>query len=114
MSYDKRAFIISEPFDNAWSRLGHTDDDLLDLQEKLLGNPDAGEVIPETGGLRKIRVGSKGKGKRGGARVIYVDFVVIETIYLFYVYGKNEQENLTEADKKEYKELIAELKNSLA
>lgn len=71
-------------------------------------------MLTRNWGLRKIRVGSKGKVKRGGARVIYVDFVVIETIYLFYVYGKNEQENLTEADKREYKELIAEPKNSLA
>jgi hypothetical protein len=41
------------------------------LQARLIANPDAGDLIPRSGGLRKIRVGVAGRGKRGGARVIY-------------------------------------------
>ncbi|HEX7577495.1 MAG TPA: hypothetical protein VF430_05595 [Verrucomicrobiae bacterium] len=47
------------------------DDDLADVQGLLLARPDAGKVIPKSGGLRKLRVAAKGHGKRGGARMIY-------------------------------------------
>ncbi len=113
MTYKSRSFIMSAPFDEAWLRLGLSDKDLLDLQERLSDDPQVGQVIPGTGGLRKLRISLSGKGKRGGARVVYVDFVIVETIYLFYVYGKNEQENLTETDKKDYKVLIAKLESTL-
>src|ERR1039458_7665012 len=47
------------------------DDDLAQVQVLLLARPDAGKVIPKSGGLRKLRVAAKGHGKRGGARMIY-------------------------------------------
>lgn len=47
------------------------DDEYRALQLHLMMNPDAGELIPRSGGLRKIRLGLPGRGKRGGARVIY-------------------------------------------
>lgn len=114
MKYDSRSFIISQPFDEAWAKLGLDDIDLAQLQDRLVTDPKAGQVIQGSGGLRKVRINlpDKKKGKRGGARVIYVDFAIFETIYLFYVYGKNEIEDITESDKREYKELIAILEKS--
>jgi hypothetical protein len=66
------------------------------LQARLLANPDAGDLIPRSGGLRKIRVGVAGRGKRGGARVIYYWVTAKSQIYMLVAYAKNVQEDLTE------------------
>lgn len=75
-------------------------------------NPKAGDTIQGTGGLRKIRVSmeSKGKGKRSGARVLYIDIEVKERIYFVNVYSKDEKDDLTEAEKKAFKAVIKILK----
>lgn len=66
------------------------------LQARLIANPDAGDLIPRSGGLRKIRSGVAGRGKRGGARVIYYWVTAKSQIYMLLAYAKNVQENLTE------------------
>jgi hypothetical protein len=66
------------------------------LQARLLASPDAGDLIPRSGGLRKIRVGVAGRGKRGGARVIYYWVTAKSQIYMLVAYAKNVQEDLTE------------------
>lgn len=58
------------------------------LQNVLVVNPSAGDVIEGTGGVRKIRVAAKGHGKRGGARVIYYHFVSASQIVLLMIYPK--------------------------
>jgi hypothetical protein len=65
----------------------------------LADNPECGDVIAGTGGFRKVRVALSGRGKSGGARVIY--FLHNETlpIYIFAVYAKNEKANLTQTEK---------------
>lgn len=72
------------------------DDEYRLLQARLLANPDAGDLIPRSGGLRKIRVGVAGRGKRGGARVIYYWVTAKSQIYMLVAYAKNVQEDLTE------------------
>ncbi len=72
-----------------------SDEDLRRLQNFLLATPDAGDVIPGSSGLRKLRWAAQGRGKRGGARVIYYRYVPGDRIYLIYAYAKNAQENLT-------------------
>lgn len=72
----------------------------------LAEHPDHGDVIPETGGVRKIRWKSKGKGKRGGARVIYFFHAAKEKVYLFTAYGKGQKDDLTAAEKKLWKQVI--------
>lgn len=72
-----------------------SDEDVADLQSILLKNPAAGDVIPGSRGLRKLRVPLAGRGKRGGARVIYYHWVSRELCYLVYAYAKSASENLT-------------------
>ena len=107
-----RTFIEVPIFTKKWQELGLTDEALRDLENVLLEDPKTGDAIKGTGGLRKIRVSmeAKGKGKRGGARVIYVDIEVKETIYFINVYTKNEKDDLTEDEKKAFKTMIKILK----
>jgi hypothetical protein len=71
----------------------------------LLDNPSAGDLIRVSGGLRKLRWLASGRGKRGGARVIYYHYISADHIYLIYGYTKNEQEDLT----REQLKLLAQL-----
>ena len=107
-----REFVMLPEFDRRWKEIGFTDDDLKSLQEELTINPEKGDLIRETGGLRKIRVAFEGRGKSGSARVCYVDFSVYERIYLITAYTKNEKDNLTKKERKEIHKLIDILKNN--
>ena len=95
-----------------WQELGFTDNELRELENELLKDPKAGDAIQGTGGLRKIRValGNKRKGKRGGARVVYVDIEIKEVIYFINVYTKGEKDDLTEDEKKAFKAMVKLLK----
>ena len=82
------------------------DDEYRELQEVLIYRPDLGDVIQGTGGLRKIRWMRKGRGKRGGVRVIYYWLMDDKQILMLYIYPKSQQEELTSEQKKTLK-LIA-------
>ncbi len=89
-----------------------TEDEGYDLLYYLSSNPKAGTLIPGTGGVRKLRWASKGKGKSGGSRVIY--FFYNETIPLFMltIFGKNEKINLSKAERNELAKLVKMLVKS--
>ena len=106
----KREFIETPSFTKRWYALGFTDDDLTELQHYLITNPEAGDIMVGTGGLRKIRFAFKGRGKSGSARVCYVDFAAFEKIYLIQVFSKDEKSNLTKAEKNAVKDVIDKLK----
>lgn len=72
-----------------------TDDEFRALQEALIINPLAGDLITGTGGFRKVRWGHRFSGKRGGVRVIYYFIADKGRLYLALVYPKNEQDDLT-------------------
>jgi hypothetical protein len=76
------------------------------LAVRLAENPTEGAVIEATGGVRKIRVGVLGRGKRGGARVIYYYRTTKGRVYLLYAYAKNEAENLSDDGKKQMAALV--------
>lgn len=108
-----REFIETPPFEKCWKSLGLGDKDQRNLENMLLTNPKAGAVIPGTAGARKVRIAFAGKGKSGGARIIYVDFLVYGKVFLLAAYAKGEQENISEADKKTISTLIGQLKAEL-
>ena len=76
-------------------------------------NPEAGDIIPGTGGIRKIRWQSSGHGKRGGSRVIYYVYSENYHIYLLYVYPKNIQVNLSDKEKKLFANVVSEIKKHI-
>ena len=78
------------------------------LQLALLLRPEAGAVIAGTHGLRKLRWAPAGRGKRGGVRVIYYWAPDPQTVYLLYIYAKNEQGDLTPAQAKVLARLVRE------
>ncbi|MGP8243891.1 MAG: type II toxin-antitoxin system RelE/ParE family toxin [Bryobacteraceae bacterium] len=69
-------------------------------------NPDVGDVIAETGGARKLRWPARGRGKRGGVRVIYYFHSEAFPLFLLTVYAKNQKANLTKAERNEFKKLL--------
>jgi hypothetical protein len=79
-----------------------SDDEYRRLQLQLAGNPEAGDVMPGSGGFRKMRWADarRGKGRRGGLRVIYYYFVHDRQILLMTLYGKDEATDLTAKEKK--------------
>jgi|SRR5581483_2361548 len=84
------------------------------LQMAPIANPELGDLIPGTGGFRKLRWADtrRGKGRRSGLRIIYYYFISDEQIWLMTVYGKNEADDLTAAEKKMIKAaLTVELKD---
>jgi len=82
------------------------DREYSDFQSYLMQDPTAGDLIPGTGGLRKIRWGAKNKGKRGGMRIIYYWQTAKAHIYLLTLYAKNETQDLSADDKKALKQLV--------
>ncbi len=83
-----------------------TEEELIALEHRLVLSPDSGDLIPGAGGLRKIRVASGGKGKRGGSRVIYYWYVDPEKIQFCRIYEKSNQADLS---KTEIRQIIKEI-----
>jgi len=108
-----RKFVMMPVFDKQWKAMGLTDDDLQLLQEQLLEDPKAGAVMQGTGGLRKLRFAAKDRGKSGSYRVLYVDFVIAESIYFIFAYPKNEMDNLSKEERNNIKKLIERIKESM-
>ncbi len=71
-----------------------TDDEFMGLQMFLLNRPDAGRIVRGSGGVRKLRWAMAGKGKSGGARVIYYWRASEDEIWLLTIYSKSEQESI--------------------
>ena len=102
----EREFIILPEFDKSCKRIGLSDEDVREIEEFLCINPDFGDLIKGTGGLRKMRWALKGRGKSGGARIIYIDFISYEKIYFVTAYKKNEKDNLSKEEQNILKKLV--------
>lgn len=83
-------------------------DEYRALQLALLFRPDAGVVIPRSGGLRKLRWNVPHHGKRGGLRVIYYWDKLADILYMLWVYKKNRQEDLTPNQLRRLSRLVQE------
>ncbi len=103
----KAVFVELPPFERL--RANYLDDDAYRaLQNELMQNPIAGDVIEGTGGLRKLRQADprRGKGKRGGLRIIYYWWLGGEQFWLFTVYDKDQADDLTPEQRKTVKRLL--------
>jgi len=111
---DLLTFVETSVFTRRVQALG-LEGSLQRLQAELLANPEAGDVEPGTGGLRKIRIAdpSRGKGKRGGARVHYLWLQHKGRIYLVFVYAKNEETTLTATQKWQLREIATKIRNEV-
>ena len=108
----KAVFIELPAFDRYRDRY-LDDDNFRRLQDALLTNPLAGDLIEGSGGLRKLRFSDfrRAKGKRGGLRVIYYYWTGGPEFWLFTLYGKDETSDLTSKQRSELKERVkSELK----
>ena len=102
----KREFISTEPFRKCWKAMGLGDDEQHYLENILLENPRKGAVIEGLGGIRKLRIKLEGRGKSGGGRVIYLDVLEKEKLYLLFAYPKNVQEDLTPEQRKLLRRMV--------
>ena len=89
------------------------DDERAELVAFVASNPEAGSVVPGTGGVRKLRWAMKGRGKRGGARVIYYFHDESAPIFLLSAYAKSVKVNLSKAERSELQKLVPQLVGSL-
>ncbi len=84
-----------------------------DLLEFIARNPEAGDIIPGTGGVRKLRFAIQGKGKSGGIRVSYYYYNNRNPVLLFTVFGKNEKSDLTKKEKNILYGIVQKIKKEM-
>jgi hypothetical protein len=89
-----------------------TDDEYRLLQNELAQNPEEGDLIPGGGGVRKIRFAAQGKGKRGGARLIYYWQKSKDRVFMLIAYTKAKQTNLDPDQAAFFKTLVKELERN--
>lgn len=83
-----------------------SDEEYRGLQLALVLRPEQGSVIPGSGGLRKLRWGGKGRGKRGGIRLIYYWITAENTIFMLLLYDKSIQVDLTPAQARMLRQVV--------
>ncbi|PCI40977.1 MAG: addiction module toxin RelE [Rhodospirillaceae bacterium] len=86
-----------------------SDEDRFEVINMIASNPKCGDVMKGTGGVRKVRVSLQGRGKSGGARVVYFYHNDEMPIFLFAVFAKNEKDNLTKTECNELKKVTAQI-----
>lgn len=106
----RRLFVEATSFQKRVDKAGQAA--LMAIQQAILKTPEAGALMPGTGGLRKLRMADagRGKGKRGGFRVIYFDLPGAERTYLLALYDKGEKADISPDEKKGLRELVKILK----
>ena len=88
-----------------------SDDDYAAFQNELAKQPEKGGPMAGCGGVRKVRMAARGKGKRGGARITYLYLKNHDVIYLLYVFTKGDADNLSAEGKNAMRELAGQIKN---
>ena len=94
MTYDQRVTFVETKLFTKLVQEYLSDDEYAALQQSIIVNPEAGDVIPGSGGVRKLRWGVEGRGKRGGLRVIYFLRMRNDEVWMITLYGKNVADNI--------------------
>jgi len=108
-------FVESTVFTKRIVRMG-LEEPLRRLQLHLAANPTAGRLDPGTGGLRKVRLAdpARTRGKRGGARALYLWVPSSRVVYLLFVYSKEDLDTLTADQKRALRAVVRAIKHELA
>jgi hypothetical protein len=112
----RRRFVESRGFSADRDRLERagelTMEDIVALEQDILANPEVGDLVPGTGGLRKVRLGQRHvrRGKRGGLRVYYLDLMASNVTHLVAIFEKTEKADLSPAERKAVAALVRRLK----
>jgi len=101
-----REFVYTAKFDREWNKLGLSDDDLRLLELYLIENPNAGKIVEGTGSIRKMRWALPNKGKSGGIRILFIDFIVTDKICMFDMFQKSEKVNLSQREKSVLRQIV--------
>jgi hypothetical protein len=91
-----------------------TDDERFEFVDFIARNPWAGDLIPASGGIRKVRWGRRGSGKRGGVRIIYFYHDPAMPLYLLMIYAKARRDDLSPEARRTVQGLVARLKKAYA
>jgi hypothetical protein len=91
-----------------------TDEDRSAFVDFIARNPEAGDLIPQSGGVRKVRWGRQGSGKRGGVRVIYFYHNADMPLYLMMIYAKAQRDDLSPDARRAVQALVTRLKRAQA
>jgi hypothetical protein len=92
-------------------RLGLTASELAEIEETIAARPTVGDVVPGLGGIRKLRFGFGGRGKRGGGRVIYALVLAGGAVALLRAYAKNEADDLSADERRLVIALVKEIED---
>ena len=109
MSSNTPIAIVETPTFVSATRKMLDEEEREELTDFLAWNPTAGDVIAGTGGVRKVRWSLPGRGKSGGARVIYHYHDERIPLFLLNAYAKNDQTNLSHAERNAYRQVVAGL-----
>lgn len=109
----KMKIIRTKPYLKAVERIGITAENERKLFDELKINPEKGDLIVGSGGIRKIRIALGNRGKSKGGRVIYIYFSVNEHLYLFTAYKKGEKENLSKSEINQLRTLVDLIKKEI-
>jgi hypothetical protein len=105
--------IFTRIYDQLVSAKKLSDSDFIEFEQELLKDPKKSIVIPGMDGLRKARIKSITKGKRGGFRIDYLDFPEYEILYYIVIYPKSTKEDLAPEEKKIILKMIQEIKKEV-
>lgn len=105
--------IETESYLSAAKGAGMADDERTAAVDLVAANPEAGDLLQGTGGVRKARLAGRGKGKSGGYRIVYYFGGGDIPVFLLTVFGKGEKANLTQGERNALRALTATLKESL-
>lgn len=108
----RRTFVYTSMMQQLLKEFSDPEAKAREIENTILDNPEVGDIVAGTGGVRKFRAAdeSRGKGKRGGIRVFFLDLPHVQTTHMIFLLKKGEAADLAADEKKVIRELVLKLK----